>query len=122
MAHTIVHWEIMGPAGADLPGFYSGLFGWSPQTMEGFDGYEMVSADEAGVGGAVGTGSDDMPNYVTVYIEVDDVDVHLARIEEAGGKTISPKMVIPDVVTYGLFADPGGNVVGLVEAESPSAG
>jgi len=29
--------------------------------------------------------------------------------------------VIPGTVTFGLFADPAGNLVGLVEAETPAA-
>jgi hypothetical protein len=29
--------------------------------------------------------------------------------------------VIPGMVTFGLFTDPAGNLVGLVEAETPPA-
>lgn len=121
MAHNIVHWEIMGQNGDELASFYEGIFDWSPKPTEGFDAYNMVSGDESGVGGAIGQGDEHMPNYLTVYVEVEDVDAHLAQIEAAGGKTVAPKMVIPDMVTFALFADPAGNVVGLVEADTPTA-
>ncbi len=115
MGHNIVHWEIMGAKGDELAEFYRGIFDWNPQATEGFDNYNMVSGDEAGVGGAVGQGNEHMPNYLTIYVEVEDIDAHLAKVEAAGGRTVAPKMVIPDMVTFALFADPVGNIVGLVE-------
>ena len=71
-----------------------------------------------GVGGAVGQGPEQGPTYLTVYLEVDSIDDHLARIEAAGGQTITPRTVIPDTVIFALFTDPAGNMVGLVEADS----
>lgn len=118
MGHKVVHWELMGPNGAEMAEFYGKIFDWTPNAVPGFNEYHMVEADQAGVGGAVGQGSEDMPQYLTIYVEVEDIDAHLAKIEEAGGKTIAPKMTIPDMVTFAMFADPAGNVVGLVEADS----
>ena len=121
MARKIVHWELMGPDGDKLTKFYADLFGWNPQPYPGFDGYNGVTAEEAGVGGAVGRGSDEMPNYMTFYIEVDSIDDHLARIMDAGGQVMMPKTVVPGTVTFALFSDIAGNMVGLVEADMPPA-
>lgn len=121
MAHKVVHWEIMGPDGDKLNGFYQDIFGWNTQPVPGFDSYHVTEAEETGVGGAVGKGGAEMPNYLTMYVEVDDVAEHLAQIEGAGGATIAPKTVIPGTVTFGLFKDPAGNIVGLVEREVPPA-
>lgn len=121
MAHKIVHWEIMGPDGDALNTFYAELFGWSSEAVPGFNQYYTTDADESGVAGAIGKGGDEMPSYVTLYVEVDSVDEHLAKAEAAGGKTIMPRMVIPDVVTFGLMSDPAGNMVGVVERETESA-
>jgi uncharacterized protein len=52
---------------------------------------------------------------VIFYIEVDDLQAYLDRIERAGGRTIVPVTVIPDMVTFAQFADPEGNVVGLTK-------
>jgi len=46
---------------------------------------------------------------------VDDVDKALEKAESLGGKTVMPKEQIMDSVTLGLFKDPEGNLVGLVE-------
>jgi len=121
MPAKIVHWEIMGADGDAQKEFYGSLFDWQFQSMGDFPDYHMVSDEDVGLGGAVGKGPDDMPNYVAVYIEVEDITAHLERIEAAGGTTLMPRTVIPDTVTIGMFRDPAGNVVGLVEASHPAA-
>jgi predicted enzyme related to lactoylglutathione lyase len=121
MAAKIVHWEVMGPDGGAMVAFYQDLFGWETSAPPGFEGYHLVPAEQSGVGGAVGQGSEEMPRYITIYLEAESIDEQLARIEAAGGKTVAPRTVIPGMVTYALFADPAGNVVGLVESEMPPA-
>ena len=54
-------------------------------------------------------------------MQLDDINDHLAKIEGAGGSSIMPRTEIPGTVTFALFADPAGNVVGLVEEETPAA-
>lgn len=119
--NKVVHWELMGPDGEALRDFYAGLFDWAPQATPGFDDYFLVDAEQTGVGGAVGKGPEQMPNYMTIYIEVDDIDDHLDKIGAAGGSTVMPRTEIPGTVTFAMFSDPGGNVVGLVERDMPAA-
>lgn len=121
MVHKVVHWEIMGGEEGALPRFYSELFGWSMQTPPGFPDYHMVDAGQSGVGGAVGSGDEQTPRRVTLYVEVDDATAHLAKAEAAGGTTVMPRTVLPGMVAMAMFADPAGNIVGLVEAEVPPA-
>lgn len=121
MANKIVHWELMGADGERLRNFYAGMFDWGMKPVDGFDGYNLVDGEQVGVGGAVGKGPEEMPNYLTIYIEVDSIDEHLEKIGAAGGSTVMPRTEIPDTVTYALFSDPAGNVVGLVETDVPSA-
>ncbi len=120
-SHKIVHWELMGPDAAALNSFYNELFGWKGEEVPGFGGYTMISGDDAGVGGAIGAGNEHMPAYQTVYIEVESIDEHLGKVEAGGGTTAMPRTVIPGMVTFAMFHDPAGNLVGLVEAETPPA-
>lgn len=116
-AKPIVHFEIMGADGGALKDFYSTLFEWKLEAFDGVSDYYTTDGGESGVGGAVGQGNENMPNYLTVYIQVDDIDSCLARVGDAGGSTVLPRTEIPDVVTFALFSDPAGNTVGLVEGE-----
>jgi predicted enzyme related to lactoylglutathione lyase len=121
MAHNIVHWELMGPDADQLATFYRALFGWNVEAVEGFEGYHMVSGDDAGIGGGIGSGSEPMTSYQTFYVEVDSVDEHLAKASANGASTVMERTVVPGMVTFGLFRDPAGNLVGVVEAETPAA-
>ena len=56
MSNKIVHWELMGPDGDALKGFYGELFGWETEAVPGFNEYHMVGADSSGLAGAVGKG------------------------------------------------------------------
>lgn len=117
--NPIVHWEVMGPDGNAQREFYAGLFDWSFQEVESFPGYHLASTGEGNVGGAVGQGSEEIPAYVTVYVQVASINDVLAQVEAAGGSTVMPRTVIPDTVITALFADPAGNMIGLVE-EAPT--
>ncbi|HEX6567952.1 MAG TPA: VOC family protein [Acidimicrobiales bacterium] len=109
-----VTWFEITSAGADrLHAFYADLFGWSIQPIEGM-GYGVVEAAEGGIGGGLASGEG--AGGTVVYVQVDDPQAYLDRVEQAGGKTVVPVTVIPDMVTFAQFADPEGNVVGLVQA------
>lgn len=117
MGNKISHIEFMGADGAAQRDFYTSVFGWDAQAVPGFNDYYMVGPESAGApGAAVGQGPEDSPNYCAVYVEVDSIDDHLAKISEAGGHVVVPRTVIPDTVTFAMFTDPGGNIVGLTEA------
>ena len=116
-ANPIVHWELMGADGEKQKAFYGAIFDWKLETPPGFDGYFMTAGDDMGVAGAIGQGSEEMPSYQTIYVQVSDIDAKLAEIEEHGGTTVVPKTEIPDMVTFALFHDPSGNLVGIVEGE-----
>lgn len=116
-ANPIVHWEILGPDAEAQRSFYSTVFDWQPQNVEGFPDYFLVSDEGIGVGGAIGQGMEEMPSYSCIYVQVASIDATLAQVEAAGGKTLVPRTEIPDVVTFGMFHDPAGNLVGITEAD-----
>jgi predicted enzyme related to lactoylglutathione lyase len=115
MPNPVVHFEIIGRDGEKLQDFYSRVFGWEIDSVEG---YGLVNAEQAGggIGGGI-TGGE--RSQVTFYISVDHPQAFLNRIESLGGRTVVPVTTIPGMVTFAQFADPEGNVVGLVASEAP---
>ena len=118
MPNPVVHFEVTGKDAKKLHGFYSGVFGWSIQADNPMN-YGLVSDQDTGGGIGGGIAGGDGPNQVTFYIEVDDPKAYLGKIESQGGKTIVPETEIPGMVIFAQFADPEGNVVGLVKAGYP---
>lgn len=112
MAHAVVHWEIGGHDLAALRNFYGELFAWK---LDEFDAdYTLVPAADGGIGGGLMRLAEDVPAYVTVYVEVDDLDATLARAGDLGATTVVPPTPIPGVGAFALFRDPEGNVVGIL--------
>ena len=114
MGNPVVRFEINSQNPAALHEFYGRLFDWNIHVLPDTD-YGSVDTEDGGIGGGIGPA--DGPNQVTFYIEVDDLQGTLTRVELAGGKTVVPVIEVPGVVTFAQFADPDGNVVGLVKSE-----
>lgn len=115
MGSPVVHFEITGKDPGKLQQFYGELFDWHIDASNPMN-YGVVDTHAgSGIGGGIGAAQGQ--NQVTFYIEVDDPQTYLSRVEAKGGKTVVPVTTIPDMVTFALFADPEGNVVGLVKSE-----
>ena len=124
MGQPVVHFEILGKDAQKTQGYYSELFGWEIEALpfENPTQYGLVqrdgntNADGIGIGGGVGGAPDGYPGHVTFYVEVSDVESALAKAESLGGtRTMGPDQV-PGGPVIGLFEDPDGNTVGVVQA------
>ena len=114
---SVVHFEVTGKDGKKLQEFYSKAFGWNVNADNPMN-YGIVDAQEGGIAGGISAG-DGGTKQVTFYIEVDDPQAYLDKVEAKGGKTVMPVTEIPGMVVLAQFADPEGNVVGLVKAGYP---
>jgi predicted enzyme related to lactoylglutathione lyase len=120
MGAPVVHFEIMGGEGKQLEKFYGELFGWridSDNPMK----YGIV--DTCGGSGGINGGvspTKDGTRRVSIYAQVEDLQATLDRAQKLGGKTILPPTEVPGGPTLALFADPAGNVTGLLLARRAS--
>jgi predicted enzyme related to lactoylglutathione lyase len=114
MGAPVTWFEISSANSEALREFYAEAFDWKLNAVEGFP-YALV---DSGVEGAIpgGIGEARGPNQVIFYVEVDDPQAYLDRIEELRGTTVVPVTELPGLVTFAQFADPEGNVIGLVKA------
>ena len=122
MPNAVVHFEILGKDHDLLQQYYRDLFDWKITNASPDFPYGLVSAEEqgAGIGGGVGAPAGDLDSQLTIYVEVDDIQVSLLdRSNDLGGETVVPVTTIPGMVTFAQFRDPQGNVVGLVSSEQP---
>jgi len=107
----IVFFDIAGPDAAALRTFYANVFKWSINDRNAID---KTSA------GLEGTLRQD-PAEKVLYLGVPDVTAALAAIQAAGGTILAPRFEVPGVVILGLFKDPAGNRLGLVEMQDGKA-
>ncbi|MCD9023122.1 VOC family protein [Cohnella silvisoli] len=114
MPNPVVHFEITGKDGAKLQNYYKELFQWEINANNPMN-YGMVDTQSGGINGGI-SGSDGGPGYVTIYVEVADLQATLDKAVELGGKIIMPITEIPDMVTMALFTDIENNIVGIIKA------
>lgn len=110
--NPVVHFEI---GCKDLEGtttFYTRLFGWAATSVP-FAALLNTNSDK-GVQGHITALGHEPHQYITFYIEVDEIPPVLEKIEAAGGKKILGPFPLPDGKQFAWFSDPGGNTVGLV--------
>ncbi|MFB0543841.1 MAG: VOC family protein [Candidatus Bathyarchaeia archaeon] len=121
--HTIVHFEIPADDVEKLRKFYSKLFGWKIEKMPGPMEYwtiETVPVDERGMPIRPGVNGGMMkrqhPEHKPVnYIAVESVDEYIKKIEELGGKVITPKQEVPGIGWWAFALDPEGNPFAIIQ-------
>ena len=112
--NPVVHVEILGADGPRLQKFYGDLFGWNATLNPVGYGYVPVEPTApARLTGGIGPSPQRQP-LVTFYVKVADPAVTLKRAQELGGRIVMPSTDVPGGVTFARFADPEGNIVGLV--------
>ena len=110
MAAPIVFFDIAGSDTVAQHRFYASVFGWQVAA----DGAVTVET-RAPLRGTLRT---DPGNDSLLYFGVRDVTETLSRIVAAGGTVDAPRFEVPGVVVLGLFRDPAGNRMGLVELDA----
>jgi uncharacterized protein len=111
-AHPVVHFEIGCKDLAAATTFYTELFGWTPT---GIPMASLLNTNTTeGIQGHITSLGHEPHNYITFYIQVEDINDHLGKIETAGGKKLVGPVTLPDGKQFAWFKDPEGNMVGLV--------
>jgi predicted enzyme related to lactoylglutathione lyase len=113
MGAPVVHFEIMGGDGDELEKFYSELLGWKINSNNPMKYGIVDTGGPEGINGGVGPVNDG-GKRVSIYAQVNDLQATLDRVEKLGGKTILPPTEVPGGPKLAMFADPAGNVTGLL--------
>jgi predicted enzyme related to lactoylglutathione lyase len=103
--------------------FYEKVFGFTRQTMDmGPAGnYYILARDGVSRAGVTGHLAKGVSPHWLPYVEVDDPDATIARAKELGAKTVAPED-IPGVGRFGLFEDPTGAVLAVMNAQPREPG
>ncbi len=108
MSAPIVFFDIAGPDADGLRVFYEKIFDWPCGAPNNFSPGNAPMIE--------GSIRQD-PAEKMLYVGVPDVAATLEKIVEAGGSVDAARFEVPGVVVLGLFRDPAGNRMGLVEMD-----
>lgn len=111
MGQPVVHFEIGCRNSQKTQEFFSKLFGWQ---MEAAGPATMISTGaNEGIQGHISALGHEPHNYVTIYVQVNDLQAYLTDASKLGGKTLVPPTEIPGMGSFAWLADPDGNIIGL---------
>jgi predicted enzyme related to lactoylglutathione lyase len=90
--------------------FYSDVVGWTTQEMPSTGGHPYTTFNIGDVGMA---GMLPLPQHTAWvgYIAVDDVDAHVEKIVESGGKLWKPTTDVPGMLRFAVMSDPQGAAI-----------
>lgn len=138
---TIVHFEVPSDNLERTKRFYTELFGWKMEKMQGMGQREYwtfsTSSSDRGGGGNNSNGGDgsgsgteqrtisggmmdrQMPQEpIMVYIGVDSVTEYSNKVERLGGKVIKQKTEVPGYGWFAICTDTENNGFALWEANA----
>jgi uncharacterized protein len=123
MGQPVVHFEIVGKDAEALKRYYSELFGWeidsnNPMKYGTIQREDNLNPDGAGIGGGISGGPEGYDGHVTFYVQVPDVEASLAQAESLGGKRMMGPDQVMEGLVIGLFTDPEGHTIGVLQTES----
>ncbi|SRR6266545_5692770 len=121
MGNPVVHFEVGGLEDGPLIEFYGQLFGWGLQTIPNANYTLIDTRGGGGINGGISKSRTGEP-WSTFYVAVDDLQAVLDQAESLGAKTVVPVTEIPGMVTFAMFNDPDGLLVGMVKNEQPPEG
>ena len=116
MAHPVMWFEVLGQDGEKLRGFYGGLFDWTIDANNPIKYGLVNTGDSRGIPGGVGQSAPGTRSWVTFYVETPDITASLNKAQQLGGKVVIQAKRYKN--TVGVFEDPEGHVIGLVEAKA----
>jgi predicted enzyme related to lactoylglutathione lyase len=121
MGQPVVHFEIIGQDPEKLQGYYAELFDWSidannPMKYGIVAREDNLNDDGVGIGGGVGTGPEGYAGHVTFYVEVPDVEASLAKAASLGGTRMMGPDEVMEGLVIGMFSDPEGHVIGVIQS------
>jgi predicted enzyme related to lactoylglutathione lyase len=115
---NVVHVEIPAHDVQAASKFYQELFGWKLHHAPEFD-YTMWEDGSGSGGGFTKVDEGNPVGRVMVYIDSDDIEADLRRVEELGGSMVTPKTEIPGTGWFAVFKDPTGNHLALYTSQNP---
>jgi predicted enzyme related to lactoylglutathione lyase len=105
----ICHFEIGCRDKAKAADFYSKLFDWKMEP----NAEALMIRTGGDVGGHINALGHEPHTYTIFYVMVDDVGEALERAVALGGKKIVGPVKLPNDTSFGWFADPEGNTIGV---------
>jgi len=116
VANPVVFWELGCHDAEKSVEFFSKLFGWDFSKPEGSLLYTADTAmEQGGINGGIFTLRKARLPFVTIYVQVEEIEKKAKLVEELGGLIIEEPQDIGGGMWICLFTDPSGVTFAMLE-------
>jgi predicted enzyme related to lactoylglutathione lyase len=115
-ANPVVWWELASHDAERSVAFFREVFGWTIE-YDAKAGFFRIPApaDSGGIGGGIFTLRKARLPFLTLYIQVEDIDRKAAHVAEAGGLVVEPPLDIGGGSRICLFNEPSGVTFAMIQ-------
>ena len=114
MPGNVVHVELPAGDTTRSKGFWSGLFGWKWESMEGPFEYNMTRINDTS--GAAVFPAEGNDRGLRTYFDVDDINAGISKVNALGGEA-GEAQPVPGMGWFAMAKDTEGNQFGLWQTD-----
>lgn len=96
MSHPVTQFQILAKDPESLARFFGRLFGWHIDANNPLGYRRIDTGSKDGIQGGIWPAPPQAPDFVQLFIEVDDVAAIVKKAEDAGAKVLVPPTVLPE--------------------------
>lgn len=113
MGSPVINFEIASKDVKKSKAFYSKVFGWKFDKGPHKGVHITDTGTKKGIKGFLLERGEYIPDYVSLYVEVEDIEKAISKIEKAGGSILRPKFSPDGKSELCIISDPEGHVFTL---------
>ncbi|MEM7082226.1 MAG: VOC family protein [Pseudomonadota bacterium] len=111
--NPVVHFEIGCTNVAETREFLRGLFDWEIEASDSSPAIDSHSP--GGLSGHLAALGQEWGQYVTVYVQVENLEESVQRTVDLGGKVLVRPVDVPGKGRFAWITPPEGQIIGLWE-------
>jgi predicted enzyme related to lactoylglutathione lyase len=114
MGNPVTQFQILSKTPEETARFYAELFGWKISADNPLGYRRIDTGSKAGIQGGIWPAPPQAPNFVQLFMAVDDVKASVKKAEALGATLLIPPTTLPEGDEMAVMHDPQGMPFGLV--------
>jgi predicted enzyme related to lactoylglutathione lyase len=108
VSNPVLRFQILSKSPDETARFYSSLFDWKVDANNPMGYRQINTGSSEGIQGGIWPAPPQAPNFVQVFIGVDDVKMFIQKAEKLGAQQIIPPTILPEGDEMAVLLDPQG--------------
>ena len=108
MANAVTQFQILSKDPERTANFYSQLFQWSIDSNNALGYRQIRTGSKDGIQGGIWPAPPQAPNFVQLFVSVQNVKEAMQSAEKLGAKVIIPATMLPEGDEMAVLLDPEG--------------